>query len=288
MTIATRINSSGTYFVNGIFDEITTSTIRIATDTVYASELDEITIQGGGVAKRETNTGTVLVSGMFDEFTGAPVVDNSLVLWVDAAQSTSYSGAGTTLVNLINPSINGTLTNSPTYNASGSFSFNGTTQFITFGDNLDLIGSDISGSIWVNLTSFDATFSPLIDKLATAGNYRFFVNASGTVGFGIRGAGNVYEAISTPSAILTGAWYNLAFTFQGTVISIYINGTFVTSGTLATITRADTTSHLKIGYSDNNARFLNGLVSQAQLYNRALTAVEVRQNFNALRRRYGI
>ena len=288
MTIATRINSSGTYFVNGIFDEVTTSTIRTATDTVYASEFDEITIQGGGVAKRETSTGTVLVSGLFDEFTGAPVVDDSLVLWVDAAQSTSYSGAGTNLVNLINPSINGTLTNSPTYNASGSFSFNGTTQFITFGDNLDLIGFNISGSIWVNLTSFDATFSPLIDKLASGGNYRFFVNPSGTIGFGIRGAGNVYEAISTPTAILTGAWYNLAFTFQGTVISIYVNGTVVTSGTLTTITRADTTSHLKIGYSDNNARFLNGLVSQAQLYNRALTAVEVQQNFNALRRRYGI
>jgi hypothetical protein len=219
---------------------------------------------------------------------GPAVVQNGLVLNVDAVNIKSYPGSGTTWTDLSGNAFNGTLTNSPTYNASGSFSFNGTTQFITFGDNLDLIGSDISGSIWVNLTSFDASFSPLIDKLATAGNYRFFVNAAGQIGFGIRGAGNVYEAIATPSAILTGAWYNLAFTFQGTVISIYVNGTIQTSGTLATITRADTASHLKIGYSDNNARFLNGLVSQAQLYNRALSATEVLQNFVALRGRYGI
>ena len=42
-TISTRINSSGTYLVNGTFDEITTSTIRTNTNTVYASLLDEVT-----------------------------------------------------------------------------------------------------------------------------------------------------------------------------------------------------------------------------------------------------
>jgi len=42
-TISTRINSSGTYLVNGTFDEITTSTIRTTTNTVYASLLDEVT-----------------------------------------------------------------------------------------------------------------------------------------------------------------------------------------------------------------------------------------------------
>jgi hypothetical protein len=51
-TIATRINSSGTYFVNGSFDEITTSTIRTTTDTVYARLLDEVTYNtSSGVVK---------------------------------------------------------------------------------------------------------------------------------------------------------------------------------------------------------------------------------------------
>ena len=287
-TVASRLTSTGTLFINGQLDEVTGTAIKLTTATYFAAEFDEVSINGGAVAKRETSTGTLLVSGGFDEFTGAPVVDSSLVLWVDAGQTASYSGSGSAVVNLRNPSINGTLISNPVYNATGSFSFNGTTQHITFGDNLDLIGSDISGSIWVNLNSYDATFSPLIDKLATAGNYRFIVNPSGTVGFGIRGVDNTYTAASTPTSILTGVWYNLAFTFQGTAINIYINGTLGVSGTLTATTRADTTTDLKIGYSANNARYLNGSVSQVQIYNRALTAVEVQQNFNALRRRYGI
>jgi hypothetical protein len=259
-----------------------------STATIYQGVGATNTLVPTSFIKREDNTGSIYVKNIFDEFTGAPIVDSSLVLWVDSGQSTSYSGSGTTLVNLINPSINGTLTNSPTYNASGSFLFNGTNQYITFGDNLDLIGSDISGSIWVNLNSYDATFSPLIDKLATAGNYRFLVTPSGTVSFGIRGSDNTYTAQTTPNSISIGVWHNLAFTFEGTAIKIYINGTLAVSGTLTATTRSNTSTDLKIGYSFNNARYLNGSVSQAQIYSRALTADEVSQNFNALRRRYGI
>ena len=41
--IASRINSSGTYFVHGTFDEVTTSTIRLTTSTHYAAQFDEVT-----------------------------------------------------------------------------------------------------------------------------------------------------------------------------------------------------------------------------------------------------
>jgi hypothetical protein len=46
-------------------------------------------------------------------------------------------------------------------------------------------------------------------------------------------------------------------------------------------------SDLKIATSTNYG-FLNGKISVAQIYNRALSADEVSQNFNALRGRYGI
>jgi hypothetical protein len=66
-TIAARITSTGTLFINGEFDEVTTSTIRITTTTQYAAQFDEVSIYGGSVAKRETSTGTLLVSNGFDE-----------------------------------------------------------------------------------------------------------------------------------------------------------------------------------------------------------------------------
>jgi hypothetical protein len=66
-TVASRLTSTGTLFISGEFDEVTTSTIRLTTITYYAAQFDEVSINGGAVAKRETNTGTLLVSNGFNE-----------------------------------------------------------------------------------------------------------------------------------------------------------------------------------------------------------------------------
>jgi hypothetical protein len=65
--VAARLTSTGTLFISGEFDEVTTSTIRVNTTTQYAAFFDEVAINGGSVAKRETNTGTLLVSNGFNE-----------------------------------------------------------------------------------------------------------------------------------------------------------------------------------------------------------------------------
>ena len=55
--------------VNGPSFSVTTSSnsISLTTSAYYAGGLDEISIQGGGVAKRETNTGMLMISGQFNE-----------------------------------------------------------------------------------------------------------------------------------------------------------------------------------------------------------------------------
>ena len=65
--VASRLTSTGTLFISGEFNEVTTSTIRITTTTYYAAKFDEVSIYGGAVAKRETNTGTLMVSREFNE-----------------------------------------------------------------------------------------------------------------------------------------------------------------------------------------------------------------------------
>jgi hypothetical protein len=71
MPVVSRLTSTGTLFIGGIFDEITTSTIRItSSSTQFAAEFDEVSIFGGAVAKRETSTGILLVSNGFDEVRG--------------------------------------------------------------------------------------------------------------------------------------------------------------------------------------------------------------------------
>jgi hypothetical protein len=66
-TIASRLTSTGTLFISGELNEVTTSIIKLTTTTYYAAQFDEVSLYGNAVAKRETNTGTLFVSNGFNE-----------------------------------------------------------------------------------------------------------------------------------------------------------------------------------------------------------------------------
>lgn len=72
MAIATRLTPTGTLLTNGIFDEVTQTTISTSEATVFANELDEITISpiSAGLAQRQKSDGTLQVADEFDEVTG--------------------------------------------------------------------------------------------------------------------------------------------------------------------------------------------------------------------------
>jgi hypothetical protein len=66
-TVARRISSAGTISISGEFDEVSLSAIRLTTGNYYAAQFDEVTLNGGAVAMRETSTGIVLAANGFDE-----------------------------------------------------------------------------------------------------------------------------------------------------------------------------------------------------------------------------
>jgi hypothetical protein len=51
---------------------------------------------------------------------------------------------------------------------------------------------------------------------------------------------------------------------------------------------ASDTGDLSIGKDEDHSRYLNGSITIAQFYNRALTAAEVRQNYHATKGRFGL
>jgi hypothetical protein len=290
-TVATRLTSSGTLFVNGIFDEVTTSTIRLTTSTYFAAQFDEVSINGGGVAKRETNTGTILVSGMFDEFTGAPVVDTSLTMWIDYGQSNSYN-TGTTVYNLSSITTSSiSLVGSPTFNpidSGGSMYFNGSSQYgIGTGTPLGL--SSYTKSFWFKLTSYTGGNNVVSGQ--EGGHFSYF-GGSNKLQNG-HGFWSNYGAFTSVTVFNLNTWYHACVTFDTvTGMALYVNGildsTYVsTSGTSPTNTPITGTGRVDIAqYGSGN--LLTGAIGQVMIYNRALTADEAAQNFNALRRRYGL
>ena len=306
MTIASRLESDGTLLVNGIFDEVTSispSKFRTTSNTVYAGTFDEVTNQGSTVKQRQIDSGTLQVSNIFDEVTGAPIVDSSLVLWLDAFNASSYPGTGTTWTDLSGNSNNGTLTNGPTYSSAncGSIVFDGVNDYVscasTTGFGVTNAAPVATMSMWCNITR---------KGLSGASNYQHiagFRNDAGADFYFLLldvagGAVNTEARVSTATASYDinvsflsyiQTWTNVAFVVNSTRSDLYINGALVGSKTTVAGNFAATTQQFRIGSnSTNNAYWLLGNVSNVQFYNRALSAAEISTNFNALRGRYGV
>jgi hypothetical protein len=86
-------------------------------------------------------------------------------------------------------------------------------------------------------------------------------------------------------------WYNFTATYNNStrLLSTYINGILALSGTRPGLGDLNNPNNAPIRmYGCNNTSFQNGQLTSVSMYNRALTASEIQQNFNATRSRFGI
>jgi hypothetical protein len=158
-----------------------------------------------------------------------------------------------------------------------AFHFTGPDQYFQAPSNgLPTGNSDRTLELWVNIDSFVAA------QAFFAGYGHFGVNGEtyhlGTVGstlfFSQWGMG-----IFGPS-LQTGRWYHVAVTNVGNLATLYLNGVAVASATIAFNTPAGTQFYMGSPAGDINLR-LNGLTDEVTIYNRALSAAEVRANYEA-------
>lgn len=223
------------------------------------------------------------------------IVTNGLNLYIDAAQSISYPGTGTIWTDLSVNAKNGTLVNGPTYSSDngGCIVFDGVNDFVSWGSSSFLTGLiNITASIWVKpLTLPGATYgfySPFSRYSASNGWEIIYFN-NNTFHFGGReqsGAGN-YIGTTTTNTYPLNSWYNVVGTKSNNNWSVYVNGVLQTSRNQGNGTTPFITNNLFIG-NEFNAIFANIRVSNALIYNRALSASEITQNYNALKSRYGL
>ena len=109
------------------------------------------------------------------------------------------------------------------------------------------------------------------------------------------GAGNkfIVESTSTPNYELSAnTWYHMVLTYSGSTFPhtgiVYLNGEFKGTGDMGYNGSNNDVTVLGSYRINSPSEFWDGEISQARIYNRALTAQEVQQNFNATRSRYGI
>jgi hypothetical protein len=227
---------------------------------------------------------------------GPPIVTNGLVLALDAADRNSYPGSGTTWTDLTGNVNNGTLTNGPTYSTSngGSIVFDGTNDYINCGTGLAISGSwTISGFV---RSSVSSATQVIIQRSGDGNtsysqNYGIFMNTNNKFRCGT--SADSYKYAESTTTMVTNTWYYVTGVYNATskILSIYVNGTFEGSST-ALVGDPPTigAQYVTLGAGDglSFANRLTGNIAQVQVYNRALTASEISQNFNALRGRFNI
>jgi hypothetical protein len=218
---------------------------------------------------------------------GPPIVTNGLVLALDAADRNSYPGSGTTWTDLSGRGNNGTLTTGPTFSSSngGSIVFDGTDDFIDFTSDSNLLPTaGLTVSAWIKTTVADRWIVTKTSS-STVNGYALNVSGAGLAGFAVNNAG-----ASTSAVITTGAWINLVGTWTpSTSIRMYRNGVLDSTNTTSIPASIIEPSYtIEIGRRPNGPDYWNGNIAQVSIYNRALTASEVSQNFNALRGRFNI
>jgi hypothetical protein len=238
---------------------------------------------------------------------GPDIVENGLVLYLDAANRRSYPGSGTAWNDLSGNGKTGTLTNGPTFSGDngGSISFDRVNDHVILSNSYTSLslptGSSprtlmmwfktgttfTAGSIYEHILHYGTNTTNQAYGIALYKIDGVFYISNHTWG------GNSYftnYSVSTNTIYFVAVTYNDSSTPRNT---FFVNGTIGTTGfsqgkTEDYTINTGTTWQLYLGARINPAEYFGGSIYSAYIYNRALTAQEILQNYNATRSRFNI
>jgi hypothetical protein len=256
---------------------------------------------------------------MATQYAFGKIVTNGLVLALDAADRNSYVSGSTTWRDLSGNNNNGILTVSGSNAVSASYSstnggnilFSGTGSFISGSDVPFRFGNTFSISIWFYWDGLDKTNMSLFGKRnGPSGDYNqysFSFNNGNpysggtgkTIVFFARVDGSALSDTALTYTFPSEGIYNISSVVNTTSQALYANGEAVTTpsgsssinytGKTFNISGRD----LLIGTTRDNAGTgintpFNNKIYNISIYDRALSATEILQNYNAQKSRFGL
>jgi hypothetical protein len=271
-------------------------------DPVYDEFSGTLFGAGQGRYMRQNNNKSVIVYDEIDEIRDfRDIVRTGLLLDLDAGMNSSYNGSGTTWTDLSGTGNNGTLVNTPTYNSSGYFDFD-YAQFenVTFSSSSSLQflnRSPYTLEAWVYPTinpganNWTGIFDREDTSIGSRDGYNLYFLGSAGTDTTFSTERFVAGSAAAPSVTLNQSvsvnnWSHIVATYDGTTLSLYRNGSLVGTPATSTGNISNTSKTLTIGVRGGN--YFGGRISNAKIYNKALTDNEITQNYNALKHRFGL
>lgn len=226
-------------------------------------------------------------------------VMDGMVLWLDAGDTDSYPGTGTTWTDLAGTANNFTLFNTPTWNNAGYFDFDPASSeyaAITHTATLKPTAA-ITMEQWLDADDWEAgTSGAYFTALSCTqgGGYAHYIWDSTFIPYVYVVSLSNYLKPTASVAGFTG-WHHFATTFDGQFARLYIDGVLAAT--------ADAGSSTTIGYDPDNdicigteagtlstpaGFYWDGKIATTAIYNRALTAAEVLKNYRSDKSRFGL
>jgi hypothetical protein len=238
-------------------------------------------------------------------YRGPNIIKDGLVLYLDVATNNSYNRYISTATwrDISGNGNNGTLVNGPTFSSSngGNIVFDGTDDYV---DNVGSVSSfsfiQNTGiytiSAWVKPSVINIEMYILGNNNGTSGQKGFYFgtgNGTSITMFASKGTAGIPVLSFTVSNCFlnTTDWVNIVVVGNGTTNQFYRNGVvFGASSNTSTLSVGDSSFSLGVGFVKNttNSWLWKGAISNITIYNKALTATEVLQNYNATKSRFGL
>ena len=207
---------------------------------------------------------------------------DGLVVHLDAANTRSYPGSGNTVYDLSGSGNTSALTNGPTYLSSnlGAFVLDGSNDYILVNSQANILSKTAYTKIaYIYISNF-STVNNIISG-GFSGQHAFWMFGTDKLNAGHNGAWNTVVGATSLSL---NTWYFAAVTYSNsTGWKLYLNGR--EDGTSADTTTFTGNQEISIG-SYSTANNFTGRIASVQVYNRALTATEIFQNYHATKGRY--
>jgi len=221
----------------------------------------------------------------------APIVTDGLVFAADAGNLVSYESGSTTTYSLTG-SISGSLINGTGYSNinNGTWVFDGVDDYTSLGNVFNYTSESFSFGYWVNFNSFNTNVpgqGPIIFYKGAFNTNGYYLQHSTTSFSFVTNQSGSSQTTTSVGVNTLGVWYYIVVTRNGSSVRGYVNGVD-TTGTAGSHTNpASSTNDFTLARYAASIYF-NGKLSNFTGYNRALTAAEVLQNFNAQRSRFGV
>ena len=298
--IAVKRKSDNTfdYYFNGVKQTLRNGGDQQVSGSYYINTVGSLGVGrywNGGINKVQVYNKELTDSEISQNYYGGPIVTDGLVFAVDAGNLVSYESGSTDAYSLTG-SINSSLVNEITYLNSngGHWETDGVDDYISIPGTGDLdfgVNDNFTIETWVNLQSIPSSgnTSAICCKANCCGIDWYFPTEN-TITFraGIRNSTDGQQSFGSNNYRSLNQWYHLVFTYtsnQSNGMKLYVNGELDSTLTSVGLSEfSDNTKAFRIGGNTplgGTGNYSNIKSSTTRMYNKALTADEVWQNYLA-------